>query len=267
MRLVSFDPFRTLSLPGVRYVKPERYLDRLPEILEADWLLFPEYWQVNALHYAYGKRIFPSLASYHLGHDKIEMTRVLEGRWGSCLPRTVIAASVPSERARILDELGLPLVAKAPRSSEGRGVKLIETEADWLDWCAANAVLYAQEYLPIDRDLRLVVVGRRVVAGYWRLGSDGGFLNNLAAGGRIAFDPVPPEAVRLVRDIARSLAIDHAGFDVAWVDGHPYVLEFNRLFGNAGLRELGVDTGPLIHAYLASRRGGRPRGGAPRHAA
>lgn len=267
MRLLSFDPFRTLGMPGVTYVKPERYLDHLPEIQAADWLLFPEYWQVNGLVYAHKKRIFPSLASYHLGHDKIEMTRAMQGRWDAHLPRTLIGPSTPFERDHILDELGLPLVAKAVRSSEGRGVRLIADEAAWRDHCQQHDVLYAQEYLPMDRDLRLVVIGRRVVAGYWRLQGADGFLNNLAAGGALAFDPVPAAALRLVRDIARTLGIDHAGFDVAWVGGHPYVLEFNRLFGNAGLREQGVSPAALIHAHLQTRSGRRPRGGAPRRAA
>jgi len=267
MRLVSFDAFRTLGMPGVTYIKPERYLDHLPQILAADWLLFPEYWQVNALAYTYKKRIYPSLASYHLGHDKIEMTRAMQGRWDAHLPRTLIGPSTPFERERMLDELGLPLVAKAMRSSEGRGVRLIDDAADWQDYCVQHDVLYAQEYLPIDRDLRLVVIGRRVVAGYWRLQGADGFLNNVAAGGTLAFDPVPREAVRLVRDIARTLGIDHAGFDVAIVGGRPYVLEFNRLFGNAGLREQGIAPATLIYEHLLGRSGRRPRGGAPRHAA
>jgi ribosomal protein S6--L-glutamate ligase len=33
-------------------------------------VLFPEYWQINPLVYALKKRIFPSVPTYHLGHDK-----------------------------------------------------------------------------------------------------------------------------------------------------------------------------------------------------
>lgn len=269
MRLVSFDPFRTLGMAGVRYIKPEKYLDHLDEIRAADWLLFPEYWQVNTLYYAEGKRIFPSIASYHLGHDKIEMTRALASRWPGNIPATLMLAATPENRERILDTLGLPLVAKEVRSSEGRGVRLISDEAQWRSYCDSQTVLYAQEYLPIDRDLRIVVIGRQVVAAYWRIQPEGGFLNNIAAGGRIAFDPVPKTAIRLVTRIARALNIDHAGFDVAVPGGHPYVLEFNRLFGTRGLSEQGVRCGELIAGYLAtlSPRGRPRRGGAPRRAA
>ena len=64
MRLVTFDPFRTLGLPGVTYVKPEAWRAHAELIRAADWLLFPEYWQVNALIYGMGCRVFPSQASY-----------------------------------------------------------------------------------------------------------------------------------------------------------------------------------------------------------
>lgn len=217
---------------------------------------------MNALVYALKVRIFPSMASYHIGHDKIEITRALETRWPEHLPKTLILPSVPEQRERVLEELGLPLVAKDVRSSEGRGVWLIRSEQEWYSYCVARDVLYAQEYLPIDRDLRIVVIGREAVASYWRLQPTGGFLNNVAAGAELAFDPAPAAAVELVTRIARKLGVDHAGFDVAMVGNHPYVLEFNRLFGNQGLIEQGVRPEALIHRYLASRSGGgRPRGG------
>ncbi|HEX7037154.1 MAG TPA: hypothetical protein VF210_15375 [Pseudomonadales bacterium] len=259
MRLVTFDPFRTLGIPGVKYIKPELYRDHLAEIRAADWLLFPEYWQVNALIYAHRRRIFPSPAAYHLGHDKVQMTRALEARWPQHLPATMIRPATRRDAEEILERLGLPLVAKEVRSSEGRGVRLIGDEAEWYDYCAGRSVLYAQEYLPIDRDLRVVVIGRDVVASYWRLQPEGGFLNNVAAGGTLSFEAAPAAAVRLVERIARALRIDHAGFDVAIVGGRPYVLEFNRLFGNAGLREQGIRPAELIHRYLLARSPRKPR--------
>lgn len=96
-----------------------------------------------------------------------------------------------------------------------------------------------------------------MMSSYWRLQPEGGFLNNLSAGGQLDFARPPAAAVTLVRRIARSLGIDHAGFDVAMVGRRPYVLEFNRLFGNAGLLEQGIRPADAIHAYLASRSGGR----------
>lgn len=250
MRIVSFDAFRSLFIPNVRYIKPELFLQHLPLLQEADWLLFPEYWQVNSLYYGLGARLFPSISSYHLGHDKVEMSRLFQVICPEHIPDTEIHSNSAGARQMILERFTFPFVAKTVRSSEGRGVYLIQNEEDWHCYCEAHEVLYVQKYLPIDRDLRLVVIGKGVVAHYWRLQSTDGFRNNLAAGGRLDFSPPPMAAVELVNRLARLLNIDHAGFDVAVYQDQVYILEFNRLFGNRGLIEQGIRPAGLIYDYL-----------------
>jgi ribosomal protein S6--L-glutamate ligase len=235
MKLVSFDALRTLKLPGTTYIKPEHFLQQMALVKSADWVLFPQHWQVNALVYAVRKRIFPSHASYLLGHDKIEMTRAFTTLAPQHVPETLIEANDPASAERVWAQLPRPFVAKIPRSSMGEGVFLIRDRGDWQRYLAQTPVIYAQEYLPIDRDLRIVYVGRQIVGGFWRLQSAQGFHNNLARGGVIRRGPVPEAARELVLRLAGSLDINHAGFDIAMVGRHPYVLEFNRLFGNRGL--------------------------------
>ncbi|MCG8439941.1 MAG: hypothetical protein MI751_17815 [Pseudomonadales bacterium] len=249
MKLITFDPFRTLGLPGVRYIKPEHMQQHREELAAADWLLFPGYWQINSLHYVLKRRIFPSLSSYHLGHDKVEMTRALQTACPDHVPETLICASAPHGIQQILDQWRFPFVAKSVRSSQGMGVWLIENRQQLLDYAERESVLYVQKLLPIVRDLRIVIVGSEVVASYWREGS--GFLNNVSQGGRVRTDlPVPEQAISLVSGLARYLDIDHAGFDVAMVDDHPYILEFNRLFGNTGVPGLPQQISAAMNRYL-----------------
>ncbi|GAW91375.1 ATP-grasp domain-containing protein [Calderihabitans maritimus] len=250
MRLVTFDPFRTLGIPGVLYIKPEMIFSRRREIEEADWVLFPEYWQVNALVYGLKKRIFPSVSSYHLGHDKVEMTRALWAVFPEYVPHTLILPGGAESVEKILDEMTLPLVVKEVRSSQGRGVRLVETERELLAYAETNKILYVQERLPIDRDLRVVFVGEEVLTAYWRIGGEGNFYNNVARGARVSFEDIPEEVLRVVTTIARHFEINHAGFDVAFVDGRPYILEFNVLFGNQALRERKVPLEEKILEYL-----------------
>ena len=101
MRIVSFDAFRSLGIPGVQHIKPEHFQQHTDSLLQADWLLFPEYWQVNALHYGLGLKIFPSVASYHLGHTKIEQTRALQCVCPHNIPHTIILQSSDSNRDHI----------------------------------------------------------------------------------------------------------------------------------------------------------------------
>ncbi len=249
MKLITFDPFRTLGLPGVRYIKPEHAARQRDELLDADWLLFPAYWQLHGLHYVIRRPIFPSVASYHLGHDKVEMTRALSLACPAHIPDTEILPSDADAISRILDGWRFPFVAKQVRSSRGEGVFLIENRRQLQRYAAANEVLYIQKRLPIERDLRIIIVGRDVVAAYWREGS--GFHNNVSRGARVRTDlPVPDAALAMVTGLARRLEIDHAGFDVAWVDEHPYVLEFNRLFGNKGVADLPQRIGDAMRRYL-----------------
>ena len=247
LNLISFDPLRTMNLSGISVVKPEHFFKKIDRVRAADWILFPEYWQVNALVFGLKRRIFPSLASYLLGHDKVEMTRGFLSVAPAHVPETLIL-SVSSENADVVwDQLTIPFVAKIPRSSMGSGVFLIHTRNDWDCYMEQTPVIYAQEYLPIDRDLRIVTVGHQIMGGFWRRQSDRGFHNNLSQGGQIDFSPIPEAAVELVCRLARDLGIDHGGFDIAMVDGYPYVLEFNRLFGS---NSLNLNRGKIDRAIL-----------------
>ena len=233
--MISFNVFRTLGLEGVTVLKPESYLQHQQALQEAPWVLFPEYWQVNALVFGLGCRIFPSLSSYLIGHDKIEMTRAFQAVAPRHTPWTLIAANTDTEAERLWDTMILPFVVKLPKASMGEGVWLVNDRADFERYRTLTEILYVQEYLPIVRDIRVIVVGGKLVAAYWRLQAGQGFYNNVARGGIVDHSPVPYQAVELALSVARTLGVDHAGFDVAMVGDHPYLLEFNRLFGNQGL--------------------------------
>lgn len=257
LKLVSFDPLRARNLPCVQHLKAENLSQHLGQLREADGILFPQYWQVNTLVFGLKKRIFPSLSTYLIGHSKIEMTRVFQTVCPDHVPQTLILANTPARREELLDTLSFPFVMKVPVSARGLGVALIEDTTDFEKYCATAEVLYAQEYLPIRRDLRVVFVGNQVLTAYWREGTAGSFLHNVAQGARLNFEGIPSGALRLVEKVARKLKVDHAGFDVAEVDGHFYLLEFNPLFGLAGLSMQEMDPADAILPYLLRKWTGR----------
>lgn len=236
MRLISFDPLRTIGFPDTTHLKPAQMYQHAAALQAADWVLFPEYWQLNALQYAYKVKIFPSEASYRIGHNKIEMTRAFQAVAPHNIPETHIVANTPGNAEDLWQRLPRPFVAKLPKSSMGEGVWLIDSMSDWQQYLARTEVLYVQEHLPIDRDLRIVVVGDAILTAYWRVQSPYSFHNNLARGGTAEFSPVPEAALKLVQQVATQLGVDHAGFDVAMVGERPYLFELNRLFGNQGIK-------------------------------
>ncbi len=253
MYLLTFDPFRTLGCPSVHYIKPAQLMSHIEQIDAADVVLFPDYADINLLSFAMRKPVFPSLASYLLGFDKIEMTRAFQLRFGQHVPLTMILPNEPRYQTRILESMDFPFVAKLPRSSMGEGVFLVEAEPDWHRYCSKTGMLYVQEKLDIDRDLRIVWIGDRIVYSYWRVAAPGVFHNNLAHGGTIDLENIPSAALTLVENIATRFGIDYAGFDIAMVGDHPYIFEFNRLFGLEGLNQARINTGEIIYDYLQRR--------------
>ena len=253
-RYVSFDPLRTIGFADTLQLKPAQMYDKTEMLQNAECVLFPEYWQLNALQYAWKARVFPSEASYRIGHNKIEMTRAFLAVAPHNTPDTFILANTPANAEELWHSLPRPFVAKLPKSSQGEGVWLIDTHSDWQQYLGKADVLYVQEYLPIDRDLRIVLVGEQVLAAYWRLQSPYSFHNNLSRGGEADFSPVPQAALDLVLNVSRALEINHAGFDVAMVGARPYLFEFNRLFGNKGIEGGDARISTAIQQYLAERR-------------
>jgi ribosomal protein S6--L-glutamate ligase len=254
MRIVSYNLFRTLGLSGATYLKPEHFLANpmahQSALTQADWVLYPEYWQLNSLLYAFNCRIFPSEASYRIGHNKVEMTRALQAIVPQHLPYTLIAANTDENAEQLWQSMTLPFVAKVPKASQGLGVWLIEHRKSWQRYLLNTDTLYVQEYLPIDKDLRIILVGGQIVSAYWRHQSESSFHTNVSRGGSVSYGDIPETALELVRMVGLRLGINHAGFDVAMVDGHPYIFEFNRLFGNQGTPGGGATLIQAIEQYL-----------------
>ncbi|MDP5273275.1 ATP-grasp domain-containing protein [Chengkuizengella axinellae] len=251
MKLVTFNPLRTIGIPNISYIKPMNMYKEIEKIKCADMLLFPEYWQVNSLVYGLKKKIFPSIESYHLGHNKVEMTRVLKTICPEQIPYTEIVSNTEENKKMVMETFPLPFVAKEIKNSMGQGVFLIHNEKDFQDYTEKVDVLYIQEYIPNDRDLRICVIGNEVVAAYWRVEETGGFHHNVAQGGKVSYDNIPVETLDLVLDVSQKLGIDHAGFDVIFNNGKPYILEFNILFGNQGIQKQKVSLEQKIVDYIS----------------
>ncbi|WP_066187197.1 MULTISPECIES: ATP-grasp domain-containing protein [Gracilibacillus] len=252
MKLISFNAFRTIGIPGITYIKPELMFREMDVIKQADVILFPETWQVSTLVYGLNKSIFPSIETLQIGADKIEMTRVLQGVVPQHVPYTEILSNTAANITKILDTFPFPFVAKEVKSSMGQGVFLITDKQELLTYAQSNEVLYIQEYLPNDgQDLRVCVVGDEVYAAYWRSGQKGDFLHNIAQGGEVHYTDIPNEAVQMVRQLAKRLHINHAGFDVLYSHHRYYILEFNVLFGNQGLSQQPYTVAQTIYQYLS----------------
>jgi ribosomal protein S6--L-glutamate ligase len=194
---------------------------------------------------AMGKETFPSYHTYKFAQDKIKQTAMFQ-MLDIPHPRTKIYYG-PQQKKQILKEYKFPFIAKIPRgSARGIGVHFIQSPEDLELYLSKKGPAYIQEYLPIKRDMRIIVIGRRIVLGYWRSAGKDTFKTNLSQGGEISFDPLPQKALDLALLTADKCGWDDVGIDVVLSDNRLYVLEGNMKYGTKGFQKAGIDYRGLL---------------------
>lgn len=207
-------------------------------ICAADRVYYPTSLYETAL-LSLGKSVFPHSYYGFLG-NKIQQSNLFQ-LLNISHPKTRIYRG-KNRRARVFKDFSMPFVAKTPvGSSQGRGVFLIEDESALDTYLQDHPVAYIQEYLPIDRDLRIVLIAGRVVHAYWRLQHSKDFRNNVSQGATISFDDIPEEALQFAEDVARRCRFDDVGLDVCHARGRCWVIEANMAYGLEGFRQAGLN--------------------------
>ena len=196
-----------------------------------------------------GKRTFPSYHTYKCVQDKIKQTALFE-LLDLPHPRTRVFYG-KRQKNSISNYFAFPFIAKIPRGSAlGRGVYLIQDESQLHAYLEQVSPAYIQEYLPIDRDIRVVVIGERIVHAYWRIAPPDEYRSNLAVGGRISLKDVPQKALDLALQVARNCCWDDVGIDICAHNGCFYVLEANMKYGKEGFRKAGIDYHRLMESMI-----------------
>lgn len=233
-------------------VRPN-FLDYSPEerrlILTAEMVLFPTLNYAQFLTTA-GRRIFPSWETYLYADEKIKQTSLFY-LLGIPHPRTRVYYG--RHHDDILKDFSFPFIAKVPRGSAcGRGVFKIEGRDALKRYLEHNRVAYIQEYVPHEKDLRVVLINYEPLLAYWRIPSPGNFRSNLAQGGRISFDSIPREAVETAREAARKCRLNDVGMDLICSGGRWQVVEANMAYGRKALKMKGMDLKEIIREKLLS---------------
>ena len=196
-----------------------------------------------------GKLTFPSYHTYKCVQDKIKQTALFE-MLNISHPRTRVFYG-KRQKKNIMNHFRFPFVAKIPRGSAmGRGVYLIQNNDELKDYLQLSPVAYIQAYLPVDRDIRAIVVGNRIVHAYWRIAPPDEFRSNLAVGGTVSLEAVPQAAIDLALHTARRCQWNDVGIDICQNEGHYYVLEANMKYGKEGFRQAGIDYFQLMEAMI-----------------
>jgi RimK family alpha-L-glutamate ligase len=192
------------------------------------------------------------------------MTSFLLGRAGLPTSPTWAVASRDEAAALVAREaaLGRPLVLKPLFGSQGRGLALIETDADLPPPEAVAGVYYLQRYVTAPdgawRDWRVFVIGGRAVAAMIRHGTS--WRTNAAQGARCEGVAAAGALAALAVAAAAATGADHAGVDlIADSAGRLQVLEVNSNPAWAALQRVSaINIAQALCDHLLARLASSP---------
>ncbi|WP_299980323.1 RimK family alpha-L-glutamate ligase [Desulfobacula sp.] len=207
-------------------------------ILNTEKIYYPTAFYADLFN-AMGKKTFPSFHTYKFALDKIKQTAIFN-MLDIPHPETKIFYG-RKQKQNILKSFAFPFIAKKARgSSKGNDVYLIQNNEELLRCLKHKGPAYIQEYLPIDRDMRIIIIGKKIRLAYWRIAAPDNFKTNLSQGGVISFKPLPQKALDLALTTALRCGWDDVGIDIIERNNQFYVLEGNMKYGTKGFREAGI---------------------------
>ncbi len=172
--------------------------------------------------------------------DKLRSLQLL-ARKGIGMPVTGFARS-PDDVGDLLQFVGgAPSVIKLLEGTQGIGVVLAETsqaaESVIEAFMGLNANIIVQEFIKEAKgsDLRLFVIGDKVVASMRRTAKAGEFRSNLHRGGQAETVKITPEERSTAVRAARILGLNVAGVDILRSHHGPVVMEVNASPGLEGI--------------------------------
>ncbi|MBG1232486.1 30S ribosomal protein S6--L-glutamate ligase [Aestuariivirga litoralis] len=208
--------------------------------------------------------VYPLNESVAIGRsrDKLRCMQLL-ARDGVNLPATAFAND-PQRTDEILNLVGgAPVVIKLLEGTQGIGVVLGETHNSAKSvieaFHGADVNILIQQFIKEaeGKDVRVFVVGRKIVAAMERVGPKGEFRSNLHRGGSAAGTELSAEEKATALRATQSMGLNVAGVDLLRSKTGPVVMEVNSSPGLEGIEEAtSKDVAKAIFEFL--ERSARP---------
>lgn len=174
------------------------------------------------------------------------------------IPKTMLAR-FPVETSLVKEQIGFPCVIKVNTGSHGAGVFLCENEKMFSDITEMiqslnfKNSLMIQEYVSQSKgtDVRVIVIGGKVVGAMKRTATDDSFKANISRGGIGTPYDVSDELEMLALKTANVLDLDIAGIDLLFAEDGTYkICEANSAPGFKGFESaLGISIPDKIFNY------------------
>jgi gamma-F420-2:alpha-L-glutamate ligase len=189
--------------------------------------------------------------------DKLHTSQILS-QHSIAIPNTMLVR-FPVDAAIVNTEIEFPCVVKIITGSYGKGVHLCESQSDFrklmefIDSLDSKKTLVVQEYLGErpGEDLRVLVVGGKVIGAMKRTAKNGDFRANINAGGTGESYQLTEEIEYIARESAKVLNLDIAGIDLLFDSRGFRVCEANSNPGFSGFEKYcQIDVADVIADYI-----------------
>lgn len=198
-----------------------------------------------------------SSESIEIVKDKLRTSQILS-KHSIPIPNTMMVR-FPIDVRLVETNIGFPCVVKVVTGSYGEGVYLCERKRDFtklmefVNNLGNKKTMIVQEYMSErpGEDLRVLVIGGKVVGAMKRTAPEGDFRANITAGGTGQGYEVNDKIEFLARETAKVLNLDIAGIDLLFDKTGFVVCEANSNPGFSGFEKYcGVNVADLITEYI-----------------
>ncbi len=203
-----------------------------------------------------------SSVSVEIAKDKMLSHQLLASK-GMPIPNTMLVR-FPVD-VEIADNLiGWPCVVKVISGSYGEGIYLCENKTafrkmmEFIGNLNTPKTLLVQEYVDArpGEDLRVLVIGGKVIGAMKRHAPDGDFRANISAGGHGEPFEINGEIEYLARETARLCGLEIAGIDLLFDKNGYKICEANSAPGFEGFEKYcGIDVASQIAEYIKYKIG------------
>jgi len=179
-------------------------------------------------------RFIPSLDTQFSNKSKENVTR-FAWKYNLPIPKTYIYYNRPNADKFLQKTQYTKIVKKSygPSNYGGYFVHKVDSysEASALFDEKKYHQMYFQDFVPMEADIRVMLIGHKPVCAFWRRAPEGEWLTNTSQGGSMDYNDVPKSVLDLAVKVSKAAKAEYWACDVAYgKDGKVRILECATAF-------------------------------------
>jgi len=179
-------------------------------------------------------RFIPSLDTQFSNKSKENVTR-FAWKYDLPIPKTYIYYNRPNGD-KFLKKTEYPKIVKksyGPSNYGGYFVHKVDSYKEAKELYAEKKYhpMYFQDFVPMEADIRVMLIGHKPVCAFWRRAPEGEWLTNTSQGGSMDYMNVPKNVLDLAVRVSKAANAEYWACDVAYgKDGKVRILECATAF-------------------------------------